>query len=129
MAVWPPTLPDFVLQEGYEEGFSSTVIRSEMSTGPQKRRRRATAGPKPMTLSLPLTSDELDIFIDFYENELVGGALSFTKPHPRGLGTFSYAITDKQLPPATSIGGENYQITLHLEQLQTLFSISKLRMT
>ncbi len=116
-AVWPPTLPEYVLQTGYEEGFASTVIRTPTDTGPQKRRSRGSAAAIPMTLQFLFSSDELNTFIAFYNDDLVRGALSFTKPHPRGLGTLSYAITDKKLPPATPVGGENYQVVLHLEQL------------
>ena len=46
MPAWPGTLPDFVLRDGYEEGFKNLVIRSQQDSGATKRRRRFSDGPE-----------------------------------------------------------------------------------
>ena len=117
MADWDAAgLPDFVLREGYQEGFSDTVQRSQMDTGPQKRRRRFTADAEPNTYPVELTSAELDIFRTFYDTTLGGGALSFTKTHPRTSVVETYAFT-KAPDPVTPSGYNNYILILPLELL------------
>ena len=41
---WPATLPQEILAEGYEEGLPDVLVRTKMDAGPDKVRRRATAG-------------------------------------------------------------------------------------
>lgn len=120
MPAWPSTLPDFVLREGYEEGFKDLVVRTQMSTGAAKRRRRFSDGPEPYKFPIEFTSDELDIFKEFYEDPttgLAGGALSFTKPHPRTGATETWAFISA-ISPAQSAGHDSFIVTLDLEQLQ-----------
>ncbi len=116
MAAWPASLPDFALQQGYVEGFRNIVQRSEMSSGATKRRKRFTDAPRIMDIVVPLTSAEVDIFIDFYENDIADGALSFTKTHPR-LNTTQTFVFRADLDPLITEGGDNYLLTLKLEIL------------
>ena len=116
MAAWPGTLPDLVLRDGYQEGFQDRVTRSSMDTGPAKRRARFTAAPSVSTQVVQLTSAELDIFLTFFNTTLSGGALSFTKTHPRTGATETFAFT-KAPDPATPTGYDTYIVQLPLEQL------------
>lgn len=116
MPAWPSTLPDFVLREGYEEGFKKLMLRSQMDSGAAKRRKRFTDGPEPSNFPVEFTSDELDAFKTFLEDDLAGGALSFTKPHPRTGVTETWAFT-KEPDPVTSAGHDSYIVVLPLEKL------------
>ncbi len=117
MADWPLDLPQFVLRDGYEEGFKDLVIRTKMDTGAAKRRRRFSDGPEEHKFPMTLTNDELDIFKTFYEVDLASGALSFTKIHPRTGISETWAFTGP-IPPMKALGPDTYAITLPLEKLQ-----------
>lgn len=117
MPSWPTTLPEFVLREGFREGFKDLVIRSKMDTGASKRRRRFSDGPEEHKFPLFLTSAELDIFKEFYETELASGALSFQKIHPRTEVLETWAFTGP-IPPVTAIGPDVYSVILPLEKPQ-----------
>ncbi|QLH37711.1 MAG: hypothetical protein HWD60_00095 [Defluviicoccus sp.] len=43
-AVWPSSLPQKPLVDGFSETAPNLVVRSPMDVGPAKVRRRATAG-------------------------------------------------------------------------------------
>lgn len=114
MVEWSPLLPAFTVADTYEEGFGKTTLFSQMDTGPQKRRRRFTAAPKPLTIEKVFTGAELDIFIDFFETDLNGGATEFTFTHPRKGTTVTVAFT-KEPDPAKRVGIDTYSVTLELE--------------
>lgn len=116
MAVWPSSLPDFVLRNGYEEGFKKLAIRSRMDSGATKRRRRFSDSPESYKFPIHFTSSELDIFKVFYEDDLAGGALSFTKVHPRTEVIESWAFIG-EIAPAVALGPDTYLVILPIEQL------------
>ncbi len=117
MPTWPTVLPEFVLRNGYQEGFKDLVVRTKMDTGATKRRRRFSDGPEDHKFPLYLTSAELDVFKTFFEVVLSSGALSFDKIHPRTEILETWAFTGP-IPPVTAIGPDIYAITLPLEKLQ-----------
>ncbi len=50
--VWPPSLPQRPLAQGFSEQAPDTLIRTQMEAGPPKVRRRFTAGIRTMDLQL-----------------------------------------------------------------------------
>lgn len=90
---WPASLPQRVDQNGYREGAADNVIRTDMAYGPQKRRRRGTAAPKPITIEVILDPDQWGTFLSFYEDTLNDGALSFEWVHPRTQETAMFGFT------------------------------------
>lgn len=116
MPAWPSNLPDFVLRDGYEEGFKDLVVRTKMDTGTTKRRRRFSDGPEAHTFPIQFTNNELDIFKAFYEDDLSAGALSFTKTHPRTeiIETWAFAAP---IQPTVALGPDTYAVLLPLEKL------------
>lgn len=83
MATWPVTLPDNFLVDSYQEAFSDNVLRTSMSVGPAKMRRRSTAGTRPISGNQYMTPDHLGIFDIFFTTTLEDGALRFDWTHPR----------------------------------------------
>ena len=113
---WPATLPQFVLRGGYAEGFQSTVLFSPTDSGRAKRRQRFLSAPKELNVVIPMDDAELLIFTTFLEEELAGGALSFTFPHPR-LGT-NVTVAFREVPdPIRPEGALTYLVALKLEIL------------
>ena len=72
MPAWPaaPTLPDFVLRDGYEEGFKNLMIRSQMDSGAAKSRKRFSDGPEPHTFPIELTDTQLTNFHTFFAHPM-----------------------------------------------------------
>ena len=81
--LWPSTLPQVALLDGYGETFPDTIYRSPMEFGPAKSRRRTSAGIRHISWPIILTSAELDILYDFYNDTLLGGNIPFEHYHPR----------------------------------------------
>ena len=116
MPAWPAGLPQFVLRNGYEEGFKDLALRSQMDSGATKRRKRFTDGPEPNMFPIELTDAELDIFKTFLYDTIAGGALSFTKEHPRTLVTETFAFKSNP-KPVRSVGHDSCILMMDLEQL------------
>ena len=115
MVDFPAELREIVVpKENYKEGYGDNVLRSQMDTGASKRRKRYTAVFKPLVVVLPVSSAQLDIFNDFYENDISHGALSFTYPHPRTGADVTVAFT-KSPDTIQPIGVDLYTVQMDLE--------------
>jgi len=73
MATWPTTLPVPML-EGYELESGDPTARSDMESGPARVRRRFTAAPDEISLSVLLTEEQMNTFRDFWKNDWYQGA-------------------------------------------------------
>lgn len=73
MATWPANLPVPLLQ-GYELEAGDTTARTDMESGPARVRRRFTAAPDGVSLSLLLTETEMNTFRDFWDGDWAQGA-------------------------------------------------------
>lgn len=113
MPVWPATLPQYPLQEGFKETAPNTVTRTEMDAGPAKLRRRFTAAPRPFTLNLDLTETQAETLDAFYLTTLEGGSLSFDWLHPRTKQTATFRFLSP--PDYTPSGGLYWTATVNLE--------------
>lgn len=83
MPSWPGTLPQFVFVQGFEESLADVAQRTSMDAGPAKTRRRFTSGVRSFRVTIPMTTAEVAIFEDFFDDDLAGGTLSFDWVHPR----------------------------------------------
>lgn len=78
MGTWPNSIK--ITRSNYNEKPPSRTLRSKMDIGPGKLRRRSSNAIRPLSLSLNITPDELDIFDEFY---LANDSLTFDFPNPR----------------------------------------------
>ena len=115
-AVWPASLPQEPLAQGFSEQAPNTVIRSQMEVGPPKVRRRFTAGVRNIECQLRLTPAQVDTLDAFFGSTVAGGALSFDWKHPRGGTVVTFRFVE---PPAYApvARGTLWQATLRLEIL------------
>lgn len=110
-----PSITFFQEREGWQQSPASGTIRTAMSSGPDKLRRRFTAAPKPMSGRIPyLNETDLNTFETFYETTLKHGSLSFTATHPRTEVTETFRFVSV---PLISPRGEGYMVTADLEVL------------
>jgi hypothetical protein len=113
---WPPTLPAFVLQEGFEENLPDGKIETQMDVGIAKMRRRYTAAPSSVNVSIYITVDQYQIFRDFYINTLGMGSKRFLRPNPITGAVEEYRFRN---PPPTirPYGGGGFTCSMNLERL------------
>lgn len=114
--LWPASLPNEPLRQGYEEGFRELAFRTEMDIGPPKRRKRYRSAPKRFVPALFMTEVQVDIFRNFFNTSLRQGEFSFQFPHPRNGETMLVAFTDVP-PPPVATGADGFIVTLPLEIL------------
>lgn len=86
-----------------------------MDVGPDFVRRRSTAAPALLQMSMTLTSTQVATLEAFYENTLFGGVSTFDWEHPRtdAAGTFRFVGR----PTYTIIGGIYYAAAFSVELL------------
>ena len=115
-AVWPASLPQTPLAEGYNERAPDTVIRSPMEAGPPRLRRRFTAGVRNIECQLRLTPAQLDTLDAFFGSTVAGGALPFDWKHPRNGTAVTFRFVEP--PGYTPVArGTLWQAMLRLEIL------------
>lgn len=115
MPDWPTTLPSLPLAGSYGETQADTTIRTEMETGPAKARRRTTAGVSQLNLSYILSRAEAETLEDFFSEDLAGGALQFSFPHP--LKSATVGCRFRRPPTLAAINGDYFRAAVELEVL------------
>jgi hypothetical protein len=113
VALWPLTLPQSFLVEGFTQEATDNVIRSATESGPSKARRRYTAAVEPFTGKMIMTIAQYTIFRNFYRNDIQDGALPFTMPDDVEGGTMEVRFREKY--NATMLG-LHWELTLGLDK-------------
>jgi len=113
MATWPVQLPAKPLMEGNQETLPDLVIRTQMTTGPAKVRRRFTAGVRPGHYEHYMTKTQLDYFIAFFEQTCEGGALPFDYTHPVFATVESFRFVGQ--PAWTMVSKTHYRVAFDFE--------------
>ena len=78
MIAWPGTLPQRPLEEAFDEALPYQGDRSSVGELPLVQRQTTQAAVRSVTLTIQVTSDQLDLFQTFYRETLGFGALRFT---------------------------------------------------
>ena len=115
MATWPGTLPTAPLVQGYQEIAPELTIRTQMDQGPDKVRKRTTAGVRQFQAIFQMTTAQVATFETFYETTTNGGADQFTFDHPRTGSTetkFRFVGT-----PVYTSTGNGFRVAVGLELL------------
>lgn len=120
MPTWPSSLPDYVLVQGYEEGAPNTLVRTQMDKGPDKVRRRSTAGTRTFAVQMELDSTQTATLETFIDQDLDGGALRFDWVHPRTQASVQFRVVplrDDSLVSYSALGNDYYRVQMQLEIL------------
>lgn len=114
MTDWPASLPQDALLNGFAHDDLDNTIRSSMSYGPDKVRRRTTASIAHVTVPLVMTKTQLAALKTFYETTLqVTG--QFTWKNHITQASINYRF---RTPPAyRPIRGDLWAVTLELETM------------
>lgn len=78
--VWPSTLPQRVLRDGYSEKLRDGRMFSRTQSGPGKVRRRYSSAVLPVSASLIIDEAQKARFERFWIEETAGGVLPFSMP-------------------------------------------------
>ena len=81
--MWPATLPQELKLAGHSEIAPDLVIRTEMSVGPAKARRRVSDNVRLFSASLVMTVAQCALLDEFFVDSTKGGSLPFQWTHPR----------------------------------------------
>ena len=113
MPTWPASLPQTPLIAGYKEKVPDLVLRTTMDTGPDKTRRRATAGVRPFDWPTILTTAQIATLDTFYVTTLNSGALTFTVNHPRTAVSETWRFIGP--PEYIPLSGSLHRVAIKLE--------------
>ena len=113
---WHTDLPENLFVSGYGQSLPAVTIKSEMDAGPSKIRRRFTAGVEPVSGTMVLTAAQLATFDTFFNTTLLGGSLRFSWTKPP-VHSAACEMRFTEVPNWTSLGGDNYEVSLSLEVL------------
>jgi hypothetical protein len=110
---WPSDLPDQPLKRGYEEGPPNVALRTQMDAGPDKIRRRTTAGPRQIAVQFRLSPSQLETLDTFYTDTLEGGTLRFDWTHPRTGTSVEFRFVEP--PSYQALRADRYRVQAQLE--------------
>jgi hypothetical protein len=107
---WPVDELPFLAEHGsWTETLEPNMLNFEVEVGPAKRRRRTYLPSIRLQFQRIINSEELAIFLDFYENELQSGIRNFTAIDPRTKTTTEYQfMQDPTWRDVTSDGATTY---------------------
>lgn len=113
-AIYPSSLPQFVLQEGFGEKLNEQTVESQMDTGAVKVRRRFTKQIRRFNIVQQLDESQLATFEDFWQNTLQGGSLPFDWVHPLTRVSMTFRFRNPA-PAYVNIGGVYTRVAYTLE--------------
>jgi hypothetical protein len=100
MILWPSVLPQNI--SGYSGAPGDGLIRTSMSAGPPKTRRRFTAVMEPVSGYIIVTPEQFTFFRYWYDTILLNGALRFGWVHPFSGLTLANLINNGSFDSATT---------------------------
>jgi hypothetical protein len=110
---WISTLPQSLSGSGnYQEAPEKTVIRTATDSGITRSRRRQTRAESQISGTMDLTSAQVIDFIDYYDDVLAGGSLTFQGALGRQGVTQTYLFAEE--PTVSHLGGDVYTLSLKL---------------
>lgn len=115
--VWPTSLPQRALVDGYNKEYANNKIESGMESGNVKQRLRFTTAPTSFSVSFQMNLEEKDIFKEFYEDTLAYGTREYEWVVPAqddDDNTAMFRIIGS--PTERAIAGNLFTITMNLQQ-------------
>jgi len=111
--IWPTSLPQSPLIEGYSNIPQDSVMRSPMD-GYTKQRNKYTAVMSDVTESYLMSQVQYAVFKDFFRSTLKNGSTDFIKNNPEtGLGA-TYRMSGTYSP---SFNGVTFKVKLKMEMV------------
>lgn len=114
MPTWPATVPFIEAEDGFSESHQpQDLLRTSMSWGPAKTRRRSSSSPTDMSGKTGLMNQTQYLALNnFFVQDVKKGSLDFNATHPLTGATHTFKF---KAPPRLTIKGLRYSVTLELE--------------
>lgn len=116
--VWPSSLPQYVLREGFSESIGDGRLRSQPDKGPAKVRRRSSMMPKLLQCRMIMSAEQLALMQEFVDDTLMNGSLPFLMPDPITRNPALVRFADNL--PAWTSRGIHFDVSFDLEVLYTM---------
>lgn len=114
MTAWPATLPQDCLMAGYVEEPQDTAIRSAMSYGPDKVRRRTTAVITRIQIPMRMSTAQVALLDTFYYDTIqVTGVVDWIHHRTRASAQYRFLAPPKRQP----YGGGYWAVLMDMELL------------
>lgn len=110
MATWPTSLPQCGEHRGWSEDPGKIVLKSDMESGPPKRRARFSAAYPIYTMAMTLTLTQWQTLNTFYK---ANPAASFTWTDPEDLSSADVVFDSR--PKITSRVGSLFIVQFSIE--------------
>lgn len=111
--LWLSTLPQSLSGSGnYQEVPEKTTLRTSTDSGITKSRRRQTRAESQISGTMDLTSTQVTDFLDYYDDVLEGGSLTFQGALGRQGVTQIYLFAEE--PTISHLGGDVYTLAMKL---------------
>lgn len=91
MTTWPTDLPDPLLNPN-AGSVGGNVARTDMESGPARQRLRFGDNPDELSIGWKFKPAEMQIFIDFWRDEINQGTDWFLMDLHRGEGLLTYEV-------------------------------------
>lgn len=114
-SVWPASLPQIPLRNGFSESGQGATIRTQMDVGPAKLRARYTAEIVNFNISLVLTTPQRSTLETFYQTTTVFGSCPFDWDDFVNGGTAEYRFITR--PTYRNLADELWSTTFSMERL------------
>ena len=118
LPVWPSTLPQDTLFDGYVENYPNNLLRSEGDSGFGKVRKKGATPPFRFTRNIIISRTQRATLQTFIQSTLNDGALRFEFSHPLDGGTIEMRIVPQgdYLYSVTPYG-HNFRVSFDIEVL------------
>lgn len=102
-AVWPVSLPQEPLIQGFARSIIDDTLRSDVDSGPPEARPLYTGNHTRMTIQQLLTSTQRDALLTFYRTTLAHGSLRFKWSHTQTGGVVKehFFLSMPQIEPVS----------------------------
>lgn len=111
---WPVSIPENFQVGGYSETEADNTIRTTMSVGPDKIRRRTTANVRMVSGVFWLTTTQYNTLRNFFENTVSYGTVPFIKSDAHGVNRL---FRFSRPPVYTPNGPNNWLVKVELEEM------------
>jgi len=115
--VWPATLPQCPLLNGWDETPQPSVTSFIPEVGPPKARRRSTAKVWISSVTYRMSNAQILTFLTFYETTLEDGSLPFSWDHPITNVIYNWQFDPQNRPRIARIGPKFQSVSFNLLRL------------
>ncbi len=109
--VWPSGLQDRLNANDFNLTIGENLVRTEMSTGPYKSRKRFTKAMDTISCSILMNRSEYQTFKNFYETSLNSGSREFEYRDPITDEMKKYKFAS--VPVIRFIQGNTFQVSMN----------------